>query len=258
MENILGTRIKKARNSIKPKISAKRLAEELGVNESSIGHWEVGRYKPKQEHLIKMASLFGVTTDYLLGRTDSPTDIIANISSKINGSSSMVTNLTDAVALPPHPSLLGQGITWSVDLVELLAGAGKVAFEETEIIGNMLLKFPEQVDFAMRVKGTSMEPEIKDGALLFVRALETGQDIRRGELIICSVLDTPGVPDWMVRRANVHRKKHYAEIILESNSGEVEAHPFDDEHIFCLGRVVDWVNDEGIISELLKKARNNS
>ncbi len=242
----MGERIKSARE--KKGLSGKELAAMADISNVTLSRIEKGRYKPSRLTIEKIASPLEVTADHLLGR--------ANISATITGSSSMVADVT-SVALPHRPILLGQGITWSVDLVELPAGAGKVAFEETEVIGNMLLKFPEQVDFAMRVRGDSMEPEIKDGALLFVRSFDNGQEIRRGDLIICSVLDAPGIPDWMVRRANVHRKKNFSEIILEANNGRAEVHPYDVEHIYCLGRVIDWINDEPKIREILNEAKGN-
>ena len=51
-------------------LQQKELAELLNVSKSTISGWEVGRNEPKQEMLIKIAAIFDVTTDYLLGRED--------------------------------------------------------------------------------------------------------------------------------------------------------------------------------------------
>ncbi|MEY9096310.1 helix-turn-helix domain-containing protein [Paenibacillus sp. RC84] len=51
------------------------LAEKLGVSRVSISKYETEGPKgatPKYDTLVKAADLFNVTTDYLLGRSDSP------------------------------------------------------------------------------------------------------------------------------------------------------------------------------------------
>ena len=45
-------------------------AQLLGVSQPTLSSWESGRKSPTIENLEKMADLYDVTTDYLLGRTD--------------------------------------------------------------------------------------------------------------------------------------------------------------------------------------------
>ncbi len=47
--------------------SQKELAERMGVRPSTIGMYEQGRREPDCAGLVRLAELFGVTTDYLLG-----------------------------------------------------------------------------------------------------------------------------------------------------------------------------------------------
>lgn len=47
-------------------------ADAFGCAQSTVGSWEAGRREPPFKTLIKIADFFGVTTDYLLGRTDRP------------------------------------------------------------------------------------------------------------------------------------------------------------------------------------------
>lgn len=42
------------------------LAEKIGVTKGAIGMYETDKRKPNYDILIKLADLFGVTTDYLL------------------------------------------------------------------------------------------------------------------------------------------------------------------------------------------------
>ena len=46
--------------------SQKELAERMGVRPSTIGMYEQGRREPDCAGLVRLAELFGVTTDYLL------------------------------------------------------------------------------------------------------------------------------------------------------------------------------------------------
>jgi transcriptional regulator with XRE-family HTH domain len=43
---------------------------ELGVKPPSVSDWESGKTNPSMENLKLLAELYGVTTDYLLGREE--------------------------------------------------------------------------------------------------------------------------------------------------------------------------------------------
>ena len=44
------------------------LAKKLGVSKQAVSNWENGNIQPSIDMLIRIADLFSVTTDYLLGR----------------------------------------------------------------------------------------------------------------------------------------------------------------------------------------------
>ncbi|MCL2061617.1 MAG: helix-turn-helix domain-containing protein [Firmicutes bacterium] len=50
------------------KLTQKQLADKLGLSANNIGHWEKGRTEPDIKTIIKLADIFDVTTDDLLGR----------------------------------------------------------------------------------------------------------------------------------------------------------------------------------------------
>lgn len=50
------------------KMSQNKLGEVLGVAQNTICNWEMGNRQPDNDSLIKMADLFGVSTDFILGR----------------------------------------------------------------------------------------------------------------------------------------------------------------------------------------------
>ena len=46
--------------------SQEELAEQLGISRQSVSKWESGGSIPDLDKIIRMSSLFGVSTDYLL------------------------------------------------------------------------------------------------------------------------------------------------------------------------------------------------
>lgn len=48
------------------------MANRLSVSKQAVSNWENDNIQPSIEMLIKIADLFGVTTDYLLGRDNIP------------------------------------------------------------------------------------------------------------------------------------------------------------------------------------------
>ena len=48
-------------------LTQEELAQHLGVTKSTIIHWEKAESKPDTDSIIKLAKLFAVSTDYLLG-----------------------------------------------------------------------------------------------------------------------------------------------------------------------------------------------
>ncbi len=52
------------------KQSRKEVSDALGIAERSYQRYENAEREPTASVLVKMADYYGVTTDYLLGRTD--------------------------------------------------------------------------------------------------------------------------------------------------------------------------------------------
>ena len=48
----------------------KQIAEKLGISISYYSQWEVGKRTPASNNLQKLADIYDVSTDYLLGNTD--------------------------------------------------------------------------------------------------------------------------------------------------------------------------------------------
>lgn len=68
--SVFPARLKAAREL--RQLSQGALAEKAKLPPSSISHFEANKRKPSFDNLRKLASVLGVTTDYLLGRVESP------------------------------------------------------------------------------------------------------------------------------------------------------------------------------------------
>ncbi|MGG5333746.1 helix-turn-helix domain-containing protein [Enterococcus sp. AZ163] len=62
---MLGDRIKLLRQ--KNNLTQKELATKLKLSHQTIGSWERDRTEPSAEHLKKLAQIFDVSVDYLVG-----------------------------------------------------------------------------------------------------------------------------------------------------------------------------------------------
>lgn len=68
--SLTSDRVKSLR--LQKNMSQSDLADKLGIGRSNMGHIENGRVEPTKESIVQLSDIFGVTTDYLLGRTDTP------------------------------------------------------------------------------------------------------------------------------------------------------------------------------------------
>ena len=66
-----GKRLKELR--LAKELTQKQLGESLGLSERGIQNYELEVRKPSYDAIIVIADYFGVSVDYLLGRTDNPT-----------------------------------------------------------------------------------------------------------------------------------------------------------------------------------------
>ena len=67
---MLGQRIDSLRRALG--WSQVELAKRLGVAKQTVSNWENDNIQPSVEMLVRLAKLFRVTTDYLLGLEDTP------------------------------------------------------------------------------------------------------------------------------------------------------------------------------------------
>ena len=68
MENILSERLRLCRSE--KGLTQNQVAIYCDITEKAYQNYELNTRQPKLENLIKIADLYGVSLDYLVGRTD--------------------------------------------------------------------------------------------------------------------------------------------------------------------------------------------
>ncbi|MDR1329549.1 MAG: XRE family transcriptional regulator [Oscillospiraceae bacterium] len=168
----LGERIRDLRKE--KNLTQAELGEILGVQQSAIRKYEYGEINIPLSKLEAMSNYFEVMIEYLLGKSDWRTQEelqaqLAEWDEKYNKGVAPITETTKFehvfTKLPMYNAAVSAGTgTWLDDGCEYEF----VEFENA----------PSGADFALRVRGDSMEPMYSDGDIVFVKAgviVESGQ-----------------------------------------------------------------------------------
>ena len=73
---LFGQRLRDLRRRCK--MTQQSVADRLQIHRSTYTKYEIGGVTPDQQGLLKLAEIFGVTVDYLLGRSDEEPTRLAN------------------------------------------------------------------------------------------------------------------------------------------------------------------------------------
>ena len=63
-------------------ITQSELANQLGITRSGVNAWEMGISTPSTQYIITLAKFFNVSTDYLLGLSDTATISVEGLSDR--------------------------------------------------------------------------------------------------------------------------------------------------------------------------------
>ena len=145
MKNKFSDVFKKLR--IKNKYTQEDIANKFDMTKTGISYWENGKSEPSLEVIEKLAELFNVSIDYLLGNSNTENDY------------GIMHNRTNVIGVVP-------------------AGVPLEAIED--IIGEIEYpsRFEDKEVFALQIKGDSMNKVLPDGSIgLFEKTdvLENGQ-----------------------------------------------------------------------------------
>lgn len=128
------------------------LAKKLNVKQNTISNWESGKTEVDNESIFVLCELFDVTTDYLLGRTDSPTAPIASNLTPISGNEMFTFKVIGTITAG-----YGGGTDYNP------------TGEEIAIPRHLLKSHNPDDYFVLEVRGNSMFPLYLDGDKVLIR-----------------------------------------------------------------------------------------
>lgn len=131
-------------------MSQEKLAHMVGVGRTTVTMWETGKNEPDNATLMKLAALFGVSVDYILGRDET------------SGAGIKIPVLGNVAAGIPIEAI--QDIVDYEEIDAALASTGDF--------------------FALRIQGASMEPRMREGDVVIVRKQD---DADTGDTVVVLV-----------------------------------------------------------------------
>lgn len=134
-----GERIKEMRQL--HQLSQAQVAYKLGIERSTVAHWEAGTSTPNYETLNTLANMFDVTSDYLIGKTTVP---YGEVISRVDIMKHKVNVYGRIPAGVPFEAI--EEILEEIEIPERLAKKKKDLF-------------------GLKIVGTSMNKIIPDGAI---------------------------------------------------------------------------------------------
>jgi len=141
------------------------VCEKLGANRGKIVDWARGKSAPKAWEVSVLSELFGVSEDYLYGRSDSKVSFSDDAILQAGGA-----KLPELKAIP----VLGC----------IRAGSPILAYENNEGYAYADVRDPSEY-FYLRVHGDSMiNANITDGSLVLVKKQSFAED---GQIVVCIV-----------------------------------------------------------------------
>lgn len=219
--------LKKARE--KAGYTQAQAAEAIGVSDGTYKNYEQGKREPNGEKMVTIANLFGVTTDYLLGRPEAPEppkNPIQEASQK------------ERVALEKWLSLDGEKREAVLHVMQSIIDAYEMAGEnpirikivkksryrtsagigydlnDADAWENVQVEdcsMAQKADFIVEIDGDSMEPTYCNGENVFVKATP---DVEIGKIGIFIVDGKGYIKERGVDCLISHNKKYHP-IMLE-------------------------------------------
>ena len=145
-------------------LTAKKVSEDTGISTGNISDWKMGRSAPTAIKLNQIADYLGCTTDYLIGRTNDPNNSPAI---RYVNEEEHDDEFTKHLKLFDNPVSAGTG-----------AYIGENEPFEMIKVNTRMTHQARRADFALTVKGDSMQPIYYDKDIVFIKTqplIESGQ-----------------------------------------------------------------------------------
>jgi len=242
-------KLRQARGWTKKEFSAK-----IGKTQQTVGKWENGSNAPTFKDLVKLVELFGVTSDYLLGLSDSPSkyayppfndnkeEHVGEMFKRLDEGNQNKTvdfienrldtqHFSEEIREKDHrKQIVGQGER-PTKRVSIYARVNSQGFELSEVPVDCL-DYPVPIpvyDIAFKVVGDSLEPSFFDDEVIFVMK---DSILRTGDVCIVQL-------DRQFHVMKVSQNKENGDMVLNSlNSNETPITLSDKDNFIIFGKVV--------------------
>ncbi|MBC7923790.1 MAG: LexA family transcriptional regulator [Ferruginibacter sp.] len=193
------------------KMTQQQLAEKLGVERGAVANYESKGKLPHIETLIKIADLFNVSLDHLLGR-----ETAVQARDAVSEASEVYYTGKQLKILP---IAVDKDDTERITLVPLRAAAGYLSrFQEVEYIRDLptfnLPNFTDGTYRAFEVEGDSMKPTIHPRDIVVCKYVENWYHIKDNH--VYTVLGAGGI--GIVVKRLLNRIKANSQVLLRSDN----------------------------------------
>ncbi|WP_303753299.1 XRE family transcriptional regulator [Enterococcus sp. S86.2] len=202
-------------------MSNEALGELVGVNRTTVSRWRSGERSPKMAKLSEIADVFNVDARIFVG--EMPVSDISTIYNQLDQKrQAKVYNFADRQLREQNKKvvpLVGQTAANPTELTY-----GDETYDET-----VETNVPKSADFALVVKGDSMEPIFADGSIVFYKQQD---DVENGEIAVVEI-DGNGVT-----LKKVYFNYDDETVILRSLNDKYEDRVLHPDEVRIIGKVV--------------------
>jgi len=274
--NYLGKKIKEARK--KSGFSRKELSQMIGCSFTTIGNWENNNREPSMDYIKAIAKATGKTISWFFDEDIEQQTYDRQLQEQILQSLKDIKNSqelhfsTIESRLPSTPSIppptfqkLNNIVPFPgsslaprphhLKAVQQATGAGDLfapgSDYDESVIGTFKYESRGRPEYAMRVSGASMEPDIPDGSLILIRltALHSPLGWRDNDIILVYLKDTETLT---VRQARLSPDRKRIKLISTQAGEKI----FNVEDIIVRGVVEDVIKDPEEIKKIFDSIHN--
>ena len=232
----------------------KEFSVQIGKTQQTVGKWENGTNAPTFKDLVKLVELFGVTSDYLLGLSDSPSkyayppfndnkqEYVGEMFKQLDEGNQDVTvdfienrldhqHISKEIKENDHRKQIVKQDQQPTKRVSIYAKADAQGFELSEVPVDCL-DYPVPIpvhDIAFKVVGDSLKPSFFDDEVIFVIK---DSILRTGDISIVQLNNRYYVMKVIQNREN-------GDILLNSlNSNEAPITLSEKDDFSIFGKIV--------------------
>lgn len=232
---IIQDRIKSLRTDAN--MTQEELAAKLGISKGAIGNYETGRRIPDMETMNALADIFNVDMDYLTGRANEKPEysleeqwLIGCYRKSDEDIKTAVKTILRKFGAAPQKSEIEKPKK-TIPLFGSAFAAG--SFEpgtQAEPFVDYEVDADSKGEFAVRISGDSMEPELHDGEIVLCKK----RTPQIGEIVVCLVNGSFYVKQFITDGINIYLRS----INRARKDADLDIWHYNNDTVQCFGTVI--------------------